>query len=59
MAKFQPGDVVVLNSGSPKLTVTKVSQNQNDTELSEVVWNDGNDLKKIVLPSHCFTKEEG
>ena len=58
MARFQPGDVVLLNSGSPKLTVTRISQSTNNMELCDVIWTDGNDLKKITMPSICFKKEE-
>ena len=60
MAKFQPGDVVILNSGSPKLTVSKVTHAiGTNTEQCEVIWTDGAEVKKMTMPSSCFVKEEG
>lgn len=59
MARFQPGDVVVLQSGGPKLTVTHVSNNNNNVEYCDVIWSDGNEAKKMTMPSACFKREEG
>ncbi len=55
MAKFKVGEVVYLNSGSPKLTVCDPSQGPFGLDIT-VSWidNAGN-IKRMGLPEECFT----
>lgn len=62
MAKFNVGDVVKLNSGSPKLTVAEIFEHVNHN--IKVVWITGDayngDVQKpefLQLNEECFKKE--
>ena len=66
MAKFNVGDVVKLNSGSPKLTVAEVvaSTFAGVPTAIKVVWITGDayngDVQKpefLMLNEECFKKE--
>jgi len=54
MANIAVGDVVFLNSGSPKLTVTEV--NENDSV--DVTWIDGTgDVNEATFPGACVSTD--
>lgn len=55
------GNVVRLNSGSPKLTITMLYENYEDSvthqkrEMAEVVWIEDGKEQKTNLPVICLT----
>lgn len=50
MNPFKPGDIVVLNSGSPPLTVIKI-----EDDKTTVLWIDKDGNQRMNrLPSVCF-----
>ena len=64
LAKFSVGDVVRLNSGSPKLTVAEATDHSPDNAI-KVVWITGDsytgELQKpefLTLNEDCFKKVE-
>lgn len=56
--KFKIGDVVKLNSGSPKLVVASYpSTSYEANDEIEVQWLDeAGHIQRWILPSVCFTK---
>lgn len=51
--KFKVGDVVFLNSGSPKLTVTSVSINDENEEWLGVTYYSEGEFKEHNLQASC------
>jgi uncharacterized protein YodC (DUF2158 family) len=52
MKEFKVGDVVVLNSGGPPMTVTKVYPNYSGEGVPEIdcVW-----IEENIEHEHCFS----
>ncbi len=51
MSKFQTGEVVMLNSGGSRMTV---SPRTRDDELIEVQWFAGDELARDALHPDCM-----
>jgi uncharacterized protein YodC (DUF2158 family) len=57
--QFRNGDVVYLNSGSPKLTVIDEAGRYSPTPSIEVSWvNDAGEAEYLTAPVVCFRREE-
>ena len=51
MCKFQIGDAVKLNSGSPVLRVVGVEK-----DITVEFVNDANETEQFTMPAPCFNK---
>lgn len=56
--QFKVGDVVELNSGSPKMTVTSVGSDVPPKEDIWVLWFDNGKEKKAHFPPGALRKSE-
>lgn len=54
--EFKPGDVVTLKSGSPLLTVAAPFQHQAGTNLIDVEWFSGGEVKRDSFHPDCLVK---
>ncbi|HET6378603.1 MAG TPA: DUF2158 domain-containing protein [Methylocella sp.] len=50
---FEPGDIVMLKSGGPAMTVMSASE---DGVLCMWYAEDAEEMKTVVAPASCFTK---
>ena len=53
---LEVGDIVYLNSGSPNLTVSKITTNSDYTRI-EAAWMLEGKLTFAVFPRKCLTKK--
>ena len=55
---FKNGEIVYLNSGSPKLTVTDENGLYSPIPSIVVTWlNEANEEETMLLPTVCFKRE--
>jgi uncharacterized protein YodC (DUF2158 family) len=53
------GDVVVLKSGGPKMTITYIDSVNYETPSASVIWiNQFGSLSSFKIPVICLTKAE-
>ena len=60
-SRFEPGDVVRLKSGGPRMTVLERKERKDDSgkgELFVCQWFAKNRLEKAVFDAHALVKDE-
>jgi uncharacterized protein YodC (DUF2158 family) len=58
MDEIKPGDVVVLKSGGPKMTVEKIGKNAQGIPTAWCVWFEGSTPQKGAFPIQAIDRWE-